>query len=78
MFDGKNDMNSINIPSLTVKKRQNSHEAFIYGLCGCFHVCIDMCYFFVFVLVFFFVAEIIARILILDINSKSVLKPNIL
>lgn len=64
------------IPSLTVSKRQNSCKSRIYGLCGCLFVCIDMCYIFVFVLVVFFVFEIIPRMEAFDINSKSVLNPN--
>lgn len=64
------------IPSLTVNKRQNSRKACIYGLCGCLFVCIDMCYIFAFVLVIFFVFEIIPRMEAFDINSKSVLNPN--
>ena len=64
------------IPSLTVSKRQNSRKSRIYGLCGCLFVCIDMCYIFVFVLVIFFVFEIIPRMEAFDINSKSVLIPN--
>lgn len=63
-------------PSLTVSKRQNSCKSRIYGLCGCLFVCIDMCYIFVFVLVVFFVFEIIPRMEAFDINSKSVLNPN--
>lgn len=66
----------INIPSLTVSKRQNSCKSRIYGLCGCLFVCIDVCYIFVFVLVVFFVFEIIPRMEAFDINSKSVLNPN--
>ena len=65
-----------NIPYLTVNKRQNSHKACIYGLCGCLFVCIDMCYIFAFVLVIFFVFEIIPRMEAFDMNSKSVLNPN--
>ena len=65
-----------NIPSLTVNKRQNSRKASIYGLCGCLFVCIDMCYIFAFVLVIFFVFEIIPRMAAFDMNSKSVLNPN--
>ena len=64
------------IPSLTVNKRQNSRKASIYGLCGCLFVCIDMCYIFAFVLVIFFVFEIIPRMAAFDMNSKSVLNPN--
>ena len=64
------------IPSLTVNKRQNSPKAFIYRLCGCLFVCIDMYYFFDFVLFIFFVFEIIPRMEAFDINSKSVLNPN--
>ena len=63
-------------PSLTVSKRQNSCKSRIYGLCGCLFVCIDVCYIFVFVLVVFFVFEIIPRMEAFDINSKSVLNPN--
>lgn len=66
------------IPSLTVNKRQNSHKACVYGLYGCLLVCIDMYYFFDFVLFIFFVFEIIPRMEAFDINSKSVLKPNVL
>ena len=66
------------IPSLTVNKRQNSPKAFIYRLCGCLFVCIDMYYFFDFVLFIFFVFEIIPRMEAFDVNSKSVLKPNVL
>ena len=64
------------VPSLTVSKRQNSCKSRIYGLCGCLFVCIDVCYIFVFVLVVFFVFEIIPRMEAFDINSKSVLNPN--
>lgn len=64
------------IPSLTVNERQNSRKACIYRLCGCFFVCIDMYYIFVFVLVILFVFEIIPRMEAFDINSKSVLNPN--
>ena len=63
-------------PSLTVNERQNSRKACIYRLCGCFVVCIDMYYIFVFVLVILFVFEIIPRMEAFDINSKSVLNPN--
>ena len=66
------------IPSLTVNKRQNSPKAFVYRLCGCLFVCIDMYYFFDFVLFIFFVFEIIPRMEAFDVNSKSVLKPNVL
>ena len=66
----------LKIPSLTVSKRQNSCKSRIYGLCGCLFVCIDVCYIFVFVLVVFFVFEIIPRMEAFDINSKSVLNPN--
>ena len=69
-FDG------VIIPSLTLKRRINSHNTCNYGLCGCLFVCIDMCYIFVFVLVIFFVFEIIPRMEAFDINSKSVLNPN--
>ena len=68
----------VNIPSLTVNKRQNSHKACVYGLYGCLLVCIDMYYFFDFVLFIFFVFEIIPRMEAFDVNSKSVLKPNVL
>ena len=61
------------IPSLTVNKRQNSLKAFGYRLCGCLFVCIDMYYFFDFVLFIFFVFEIIPRMEAFDVNSKSVL-----
>ena len=67
---------SVKLPSLTVNKRQNSRKASIYGLCGCLFVCIDMCYIFAFVLVIFFVFEIIPRMAAFDMNSKSVLNPN--
>lgn len=70
------DFFSDTCPSLTVSKRQNSCKSRIYGLCGCLFVCIDMCYIFVFVLVVFFVFEIIPRMEAFDINSKSVLNPN--
>ena len=66
------------IPSLTVNKRQNSRKACVHRLCGCLLVCIDMYYIFVFVLFIFFVFEIIVRMEVFDINSKSVLKPNVL
>ena len=66
----------VEIPSLTVNKRQNSRKACIYRLCGCLFVCIDMCYIFAFVLVIFFAFEIIPRIATFDMNSKSVLNPN--
>ena len=32
------------IPSLTLKRRINSHNACNYGHCGCLGVCIDMYY----------------------------------
>ena len=66
------------IPSLTVNMRQSSHKACVHGLCGCLLVCIDMYYIFGFVLFIFFVFEIIPRMEAFDINSKSVLKPNVL
>ena len=66
------------ILSLTVNTRQNSRKACVHGLCGCLLVCIDMYYIFDFVLLVFFVFEIILRMEAFDINSKSVLKPNVL
>ena len=63
---------------LTVNARQNSHKAFDYGLCGCLFVCIGMYYIFDLVLVIFFVFEIIPCMETFDINSKSVLNPNVL
>ena len=65
-------------PSLTVNTRQNSRKTCVHGLCGCLLVCIDMYYIFDFVLFVFFVFEIIPRMEAFDINSKSVLKPNVL
>ena len=64
------------IPSLTLKRRINSHNTCNYGHCGCLFVCIDMYYIFDFVLFIFFVFEIIPRMEAFDINSRSVLNPN--
>ena len=61
-----------------VNTKQNSHKACVHGLCGCLFICIDMYYIFDFVLFVFFVLEIIPRMEAFDINSKSVLKPNVL
>ena len=65
------------IPSLTLKRRINSHNACNYGHCGCLGVCIDMYYIWVFVLFAFFVFDTILRIELLVINSKSVLNLNV-
>ena len=62
---------------MTLKRRINSHNACDYGHCGCFGVCIDMYYIFVFVLFAFFVFDMILRIELLVINSKSVLNLNV-
>ena len=64
-------------PSLTLKRRINSPNPCDYGHCGCFGVCIDMYYIFVFVLFAFFVFDTILRIELLVINSKSVLNLNV-
>lgn len=71
-------LDTMKIPSLTVNTRQNSRKACVHGLCGCLLVCIDMYYIFDFVLFIFFVFEITPRMEAFDINSKSVLKPNVL
>ena len=67
----------VTFPSLTLKRRINSHNACNYGHCGCLGVCIDMYYIWVFVLFAFFVFDTILRIELLVINSKSVLNLNV-
>ena len=65
------------IPSLTLKQRQKLANPLNSLELQAFFLCIDMCYFFFFVLVFCFVALIMLRIDDFEMNSKSVLKPKI-
>ena len=57
------------IPSLTVKRNKNGHNASIYRHCGRLMFCDDMCYFLFCAILCCFVFFIIVRMAALDINS---------
>ena len=56
-------------PSLTVKGKQNSHNASVYRCCGYFMFCIDVCYFLFCAILDCFVSFMIVRMVALGMNS---------